>query len=34
MVRQQNVHAGALAFEKGDKVGVLFGADAARVLRD
>jgi spermidine/putrescine transport system ATP-binding protein len=33
-VRHQNVHAGALAFEKGDKVGVLFGADAARVLRD
>ena len=33
-VRHQNVHAGALAFEKGDKVGVLFGAEAARVLRD
>ena len=33
-VRHQNVHTGALAFQKGDKVGVLFGAEAARVLRD
>jgi spermidine/putrescine transport system ATP-binding protein len=33
-VRHQNIHAGALTFEKGDKVGVLFGAGAARVLRD
>jgi spermidine/putrescine transport system ATP-binding protein len=33
-VRHQNVHAGAPAYEKGDKVGVLFGAEAARVLRD
>jgi spermidine/putrescine transport system ATP-binding protein len=33
-VRHQNIHTGAMAFEKGDKVGVLFGADAARVLRD
>ena len=33
-VRHQNVHSGAPGFEKGDKVGVLFGAEAARVLRD
>jgi len=33
-VRHQNIQAGRLTFEKGDKVGVLFGAGAARVLRD
>ena len=33
-VRHQNTHSGEAGFEKGSKVGVLFGADAARVLRD
>ena len=33
-VRHQNLNTRAANFEKGAKVGVLFGADAARVLRD
>jgi spermidine/putrescine transport system ATP-binding protein len=33
-VRHQNTHSGEAGFEKASKVGVLFGADAARVLRD
>ena len=33
-VRHQNTHSGEAGFKKGSKVGVLFGADAARVLRD
>ena len=33
-VRHQNLNTRAANFEKGAKVGVLFGADAARLLRD
>jgi spermidine/putrescine transport system ATP-binding protein len=33
-VRHQNINTRAASFEKGTKIGVQFGADAARVLRD
>jgi spermidine/putrescine transport system ATP-binding protein len=33
-VRQQNTRSAGCGFEKGDKVGILIGGDAAQVLRD